>query len=345
MAGHLSTPPGVMPNGQPVTFTPAAALPRRRGVRLWQASALLWAGAAPLIAVVVIGAVQAQTLTPQLALVLAAAFFAIVCVLTLIWAMQGLRRSIEESRIDAQLAEISAAVRRFAEHSVLSDDARRLLNRASERELLVRAIEEDIAAEEWDAATVLCGELAERFGYRQEAEQFRSRIDQARAATTERRVSDAIAQLDGLIVQRRWDAALREAARIRRLFPDSPRVENLRQRVEQARSVYKADLERRFLDAAQENRIEDAMELLKELDGYLTETEAAPYREVARGVIGKARENLGAQFKIAVQDRRWAHAAAIGRRIINEFPNTRMATEVREMMDRILSEANAPQPS
>src|SRR5690606_40625099 len=107
--------------------------------------------------------------------------------------------------------------------------------------------------------------------------------------------------------------ALREAARIRRLFPDSPRVENLRARVEQARGVYKADLERRFLEAAQESRVEDAMELLKELDTYLTETEAAPYREVARGVIGKARENLGAQFKLAVQDRRWAAAAAIGR--------------------------------
>jgi hypothetical protein len=344
MAGHLSTP-GAMPNGQPMSFAPTAALPRRRGVRLWQCSALLWAGAAPLIAVVVVVSVQQQVLSNAMALTLAAAFFAIVCVLTLIWAMQGLRQSIDESRIDVQVAELSQAMRRFSEHSILSDDARRLLNRASERELLVRAIEEDIAGEEWDAATVLCEELAERFGYRQEAEQYRSRIDQSRAATTERRVSDAIAQLDGLIVQRRWDPALREAARVRRLFPDSPRVENLRQRVEQARSVYKADLERRFLDSAQENRVEDAMDLLKELDGYLTETQAAPYREVARGVIGKARDNLGAQFKIAVQDRRWAHAAAIGRRIINEFPNTRMATEVREMMDRILSEANAPQPT
>lgn len=344
MAGTYA-PLSTSSNGQPVVFTPQAALPRRRSVRLWQCSALLWAGAAPLIAVVVIEAVRTQTLTPTMALALASAFFAIVCVLTLIWALQGLRQSIEEGRVDGQIADLAAAIRRLNEHSLLSDDARRLLNRAGERELLVRAIEEDIAAEEWDAATVLCNELAERFGYRQEAEQYRSRIEQARAAVTERRVADAIAQLDGLIVQRRWDAALREAARIKRLFPDSPRVENLRQRVEQARNVYKSDLERRFLEAAQENRIEEAMELLKELDGYLTETQAAPYREVARGVIGKARENLGAQFKLAVQDRRWAHAAAIGRRIINEFPNTRMATEVREMMDRILSEANAPQPS
>jgi hypothetical protein len=111
--------------------------------------------------------------------------------------------------------------------------------------------------------------------------------------------------------------------------------------VDNARGVYKADLERRFLDAAGQDHIEEALGLLKELDGYLTESDAEPFREVARGVIGKARENLGAQFKIAVRDRQWSTAAAVGRRIINEFPNTRMATEVRDMLDGILARANS----
>ncbi|MBY0313712.1 MAG: hypothetical protein K2W85_16730, partial [Phycisphaerales bacterium] len=121
---------------------------------------------------------------------------------------------------------------------------------------------------------------------------------------------------------------------------DSPRVERLRDRVEQARGVYKTDLERRFLDSAQGGRIEEAMVQLKELDAYLSENEAEPLREVARGVITKARDNLGAQFKIAVQDRQWAQAAALGKRIVNEFPNTRMAQEVRGVLDGILARAN-----
>ena len=335
------------PGNQPVSFSPGGvpaqhAVPRRRPMPLWQYGLILVGGAAPLVAALF----ATGALPVEVALICcAAAAFLIVLAMTVIGALGSVRRSVVDGRIGREIEELALAVRRLNEHSLLSDDARRLLNRAQERELLVRAIEEDIAAEEWDAATILCNELAERFGYRVEAEQFRARIEQARAVVQERRVADAIAQLDGLIVQRRWDTALREAARIRRLFPDSPRVENLRARVEQARTVYKADLERRFLEAAQENRVEDAMELLKELDTYLTETEAAPYREVARGVISKARENLGAQFKLAVQDRRWAAAAAIGRRIINEFPNTRMATEVRELMDRILAEANAPAAS
>ena len=232
------------------------------------------------------------------------------------------------------------AIEQLAEQQALSDDARRVLNRARERELLRKAIEEDISHEDWDAAMVLVKELAERFGYRSDAEEFRTRIETARYKTVERRVDDAIRKLDGMIVQVRWEDARFEAARIGRLYPDSPRVEGLRHRVEQARARYKAELERRFLLAAEQGQVDDAMDLLKELDQYLTEAEAEPYREVARGVIGKARENLGVQFKLAVQDRQWHIAAAVGDQIIRDFPNSRMAQEIREIIDSIRQRAS-----
>lgn len=256
----------------------------------------------------------------------------------LLWHMRGRKRA--EDMLVRRIDAMTDSIRLLRDQSALSDDARRVLNRQTERNLLCRAIEEDIQAQAWDAATVLCDELSERFGYRADAEEFRARIELARSEIQDRRVSDSIARLDGLIVQRRWDVALREAARIKRLFPESPRVENLRQRVESARSVYKEDLERRFLEATHGGQVDEAMNLLKELDSYLTPDEAEPFREVARGIISKARENLGVQFKLAVRDRQWATAAAIGRRIINEFPNTRMAAEVRGMMDGILARAN-----
>lgn len=238
-----------------------------------------------------------------------------------------------------EIRELRRSVDRLSEYEALSDDARRVLNRARERELLIRAINEDIHAEDWDAAIVLCDELADRFGYREDAEQFRQRVEQARSATRDRNVAAAIAALDGLIVQRRWEHAMNHAASIQRLYPDSPRVTGLRQRVENARERYKTDLERRFLHAAQSESPEEAMDLLKELDAYLTEQEAEPYRELARGIIGKARENLGASFKLAVRDRRWRDAASIGERIIAEFPNTRMAEEVRSMIDGLRQRA------
>lgn len=257
----------------------------------------------------------------------------------LAWMLLARARSGDE-RIVRTLDSVSDAVRLLHQQSSLSDDARRVLNRRVERDLLCRAIEEDINTQNWDAAMVLCRELADRFGYLADAEEFRGRIEAARSEVQDHRVRESVSHLDGLIVQRRWDVALNEASRIQRLFPESPKVERLRERVTQARAVYKEDLERRFLDAADQGRIDEAMNLLKELDHYLNEREGEEFREVARGVIGKARENLGAQFKIAVRDRRWSAAATIGRRIIAEFPNTRMATEVRGMMDGILAKAN-----
>ncbi len=242
---------------------------------------------------------------------------------------------------EASLSRLEKSVARLEEQSALSEGARRILNRQRERELLRKAIEEDLATEDWDAALVLIDELARNFGYRADAEEFRDRIQTARFETVNRRVSAAIAHLDAMIAARRWDAAGEEALRIRRLYPDSPRVEDLRSRVEHARAVYKDDLERRFLLAAREDRIEEAMDLLKELDAYLSEAEAEPFRELARGVIGKARDNLGVQFKLAVRDRRWTDASGVGERIIADFPNSRMAAEVRQVIDSVRERARS----
>lgn len=251
-----------------------------------------------------------------------------------IWAMRG-RGSSGDS------AAVVDAVERLMEHAALSDDARRVLNRRADRHLIRQAIEEDMNAGDHESALVLVRELAERFGYRSDAEELRARIEAARFEAVEHRITEATGRLDALIGERRWDEAMTEAARITRTHPDSHRVEGLRHRVESAKATYKADLERRFLLAAQQDRVDDAMTLLHEMDQYMTEQEAGPLQEVARGVIGKARENLGVQFRLAVQDRRWRHAAELGDRIIAEFPNTRMAQEVRDMIDGIRSRAAA----
>ncbi len=300
-------------------------------------SVLLIVGALAAAAMVVIGLQLGFNGVPG-SVFAASGALALVVVLAA-WALAGHRTQAPDDAagLRREIAHLARAVEHMSEQGALSDDARRVLNRRRERELLRGAIEEDIDAEDWDAAMVLVKELAERFGYRADAEEFRQRIDQIRFETVQRKVDEAVRHLDGLILQCRWDQALVEAARVGRLYPDAPRVDGLRHRVEAARQTYKNTLERRFLHAAQEDRIDEAMELLKELDAYLEESEAEQFREVARGVIGKARENLGVQFKLAVQDRRWEDAAAAGQRIVADFPNTRMAAEVRAMLDQIRS--------
>lgn len=270
----------------------------------------------------------------------------VLCTLPLALKRTGADAPAPSKTVDHELHEIrnqfrtlSKAISDLQESIILSDDARRVLNRKRERDILCKAINEDIQAEDWDAAMVLIRELAERFGYRGDAEQFREKVETARFTTVDRRVNEALSGLDDLIARCEWDAAMNEAARIARLFPDSPKAEGLRHRVGTQRDRFKIELERRFLHAAQADQIEDAMDLLKQMDQYLTEVEAERFHEVARGVIGKARENLGAAFKLAIQDRMWERAVDLGERIIEEFPNSRMAEEVRGMIDGLRERA------
>lgn len=241
--------------------------------------------------------------------------------------------------ISTKLDNLHDSVKSMAQQATLSDDARRVLNRQRERELLNATIEQDIASGNFDGALVLITELADRFGYRADAEQFRTRIDQMRRASVEAEVTGAIAGLDAIIAERRWDEAYAEAGRIGRLFPSSTRSERLDERVREAHDGFKKELERDFLVATQAGDLEKSISLLRQLDAYLLPREAEPLRELARGVIGKARDNLGASFKLAVQDRRWAEAASLGEQIIQQFPNSRMAAEVRDVIDGVRARA------
>lgn len=233
---------------------------------------------------------------------------------------------------DRLLAEIR-------EHTMLSDAAKRTLFRDREIALLRGAIEDDIARSEYNAALALCDEMAELFGYRQEAETFRSRIGQARREQYELEVAGALDEFDAALDGRDWAAVHQQAARIRRLYPDSHVVADLDQRIHRARDEHKRELEAHFIEAAERDDVEGAMGLLKQLDRYLGREEAGRLTEVAQGVIVRHRENLGGRFRVAVGERRWSLAAQLGEAIVAEFPNSKMATEVRPMLEVLRSRA------
>ena len=226
---------------------------------------------------------------------------------------------------------------------LLSETAKRIAYRHDNLQMLRKTIREDIAKSDFDAALALVGELSQTYGYLEEAEVYRDQITAARMAEQEAKLTEAIARLDDILARNDFDLGGREAAKIQRLYPESERAKTLVRRVVQAREQYKHELERQFLAAAERDDVDHAMELLKELDKYLTESEGEPFRETARGVIGKKRDNLGVQFKIAVHDREWLRAVRVGEQIIQDFPNTKMANEVRGMIDLLRERAAGQQ--
>ncbi len=231
----------------------------------------------------------------------------------------------------------------ISDRMLLSDTAKRIAYRQEDVNALREAIRDDIIKKDFDAAMVLVQEMSQTFGYREEAEEFREQIVTARSSVIDARITVLLQRLDQIIAAHDFPQAMSDALKIKRIYPDSERVANLDEHVAKAQEDYKHQLERDFLAAAQKDDVDGAIELLKQLDNYLSEREGEPFREVARGVIGKKRDNLGVQFKMAVHDKEWVKSIRVGEQIIRDFPNTRMAEEVRERIDLLRERAAGQQ--
>jgi len=167
-------------------------------------------------------------------------------------------------------------------------------------------------------------------GYESEARRLLQEVDDYRNATTEQKVQAAINRVESLIEARDWTRALRETQRLGGLFADNAKIAGLPRRIHLARTKHKRDLLQAYGEATRKNDVDRSIDLLRELDAYLTPQEAAALSESARGVFKARLSNLGVQFAIYVEDEQWTQAIAAGQEIIREFPNSRMAQEVRE---------------
>jgi hypothetical protein len=94
-----------------------------------------------------------------------------------------------------------------------------------------------------------------------------------------------------------------------------------------------------YNDAVSRHDVDGSIEILKKLDAYLTPAEAETMQESARQVFKDKLLLLGQQFTLSVRDHNWNEAIRLGESIVKEFPNSRMAQEVRDKMDLLRQRA------
>ena len=83
-------------------------------------------------------------------------------------------------------------------------------------------------------------------------------------------------------------------------------------------------------DAAVRNGDTDrSLEILRELDQYLTPSEGLALQESASSVFKTKLHNLGVEFSVAVTEQNWGKALTASEQIITDFPNSRMTQEIR----------------
>jgi hypothetical protein len=243
------------------------------------------------------------------------------------------------SRIESLLEAHDGKLQRLSDLAPLSDQAKALIFRDREIDAVRETIHECLARQDYTQANHLIDRMDKQFGHSSEAQRFRTEVEANREATIDEKINAAIDRVDRIIAQKNWPRALRESERLGEVFPESVKVASLPKRITEARARHKRELLSEYGEAVKRNDVDRSIELLKELDTYLTPQEAAALQESARGVFRAKLHNLGIQFAIAVTDEQWASALKTGEEIVREFPNTRMATEVRQKLDTLRQRA------
>ncbi len=295
----------------------------------------LWIGlavfAATLLMVVSLRRPDAAWAAPILSGAVAGGLMCLIAVGVML--VLGDRRS---GTIDSASASILS---RIEEHSMLSDSAKRLVYRDRELDLLRMLVEQDIAARDFDAALRMVDELASQFGRLEEAEALRSRIETARRSEVELRIREGTEEIERLLVAGDWNAASQSLHRLQRLFPDVAAIEHLPDQILSARLRHAAEIETSMREAHANGRIDDAMTLLRELDRNLSGRESNRVLDVAQPIVAAHRDLCGARFRDAIGGKDWKNAVILGERLVQEYPNTRMAEEATELLDGLRARA------
>lgn len=282
---------------------------------------------------------------------LAAGCLAVIAVMLtwpLLLAVEGVVAAAvtQQNELAERLQQIAIMLDTISEQQLLSDRAKSVAYREKDREALRRAIHEEIAKRDFEAARVLTNDMEAAFGYKQEADRFRREIDLRRQDDVRRQINDAVLVIDRHARGESWADALREAERVMNLFPDNPQAQTLPQEVESRRQGLKRQLMDQLRDAEHKNDIDGGIDIVRRLDVYLTPQEAEAVRDTARNIFRQKLVQLGQQFTAASNDDRRDDAVRIGEEIMRDYPNTRIAQEVRERLDQLRGgNSRAPEPA
>lgn len=247
-----------------------------------------------------------------------------------------------DGRLDVmsdRMMQMTQLLARISEQQLLSDRAKAVAFREKDRDALRRAIQEEVNRGDWDAALRLADEIEAAFGYRTEATRVREEVRGRRQEQVRRQIQEVVDVVDRHTRSEQWNGALREAERLMGMFPDNEQVRGLPQEIDRRRLEHKNRLLESWHEAVGRHDTDGSIEILKQLDAYLTPAEAAGLEDTVRQVFKEKREQLAKQFADAVHDHKWMAAIRAGDAIVREFPETRMAQEVREKMPALRRQA------
>jgi phage terminase small subunit len=215
----------------------------------------------------------------------------------------------------------------------LSEAAKAIVFHDSDRQFLIEAVLNKLEHQDIEGAYEIIDGLAHYQGYEELSEHLRTEVNKHRGATDHERIEQATAAIEKLFENCQWVIASTRIEKLISTYPDSEKAKALRQTLIEKKEERKKVLLNAWDDAVRRHATDRSLEILKELDLYLTPAEGLALQEAARDVFKDKLHNLGIQFSLAVSGEQWDKAIQVGQEIMRDFPNSRMSEEIRERMD------------
>jgi len=238
--------------------------------------------------------------------------------------LEQIAELLEKSR--STLTQITQSVR-------LSEATRAMVFRDADKQTLREAVFDKLQQQDFEATERMIDEIAQRPAYTELSEQLRTESANYRNATDAERVNQVIRHIDKLFENHEWAKASIQIERLIRENSTSDKIKALRQKLVDKKQERKKILLTAWDDAITRQDPDRSIEILRELDMYLTPNEGLALQEAARDVFKTKLHNLGVQFSLAISEKQWAKALQTGQLIVKGFPNSRMAQEIRVKWD------------
>ncbi len=255
----------------------------------------------------------------------------LLSVLGILNAIMGNNKKLE--KIAKDIEKSSEALLQINQNTRLSETAKAIASRDADRQSLREAVFDKLQQKNFDEASEIIDEIAHSTLYKELANQLRAETDKYRHATDSERVNQVIANIEKLFESFQWAKASARVEKLIEVFPNSEKAKAMRQKLIDKKEERKKVLLNAWDDAIKRQATDRSLEILKELDMYLTPNEGLALQEAAKDVFRNKLHSLGVQFSLAVSSKQWDKALQTGEQIMRDFPNSRMSEEIREKWD------------
>ncbi|MFC1781303.1 hypothetical protein ACFLZ8_03470 [Planctomycetota bacterium] len=235
--------------------------------------------------------------------------------------------------LTSSLEKIHSGLKQIHQSTRISDAAKSIAYRDEDKKSLREVVFEKLQSQDFNGANQIIEEISKHREYEDLAHELKTQAVEYRDASDQERLNQIINHIEKLLDDCQWVRASAQIEGIIKTNPDNLKALSMREILMDKKDERKKILLAAWDDAVKQQETDRSLDILRELDHYLTPNEALALQEAARDIFRTKLHNLGVRFSLAVTEKQWTGALEIGQQIMKDFPNSKMSEEIRDKLD------------